>query len=342
MKPIKPFVVLVAILFVVILMIPTLLVIPFSNQEASYALEEGPKSTPKSLSVTTEPTVEVAVYRANLGNTVDVPLEEYVVGVLASEMPATFELEALKAQALAARTYVIRQMLSDQKLGVPEGSNADVTDTTSHQVYKSIEELKSEMKADYEWKIEKLTQAVNETKGQILTYDGVPIDASFFSTSNGFTENSEDYWKNPYPYLKSVPSPWDLNSKELNDQVTIPVAQFEQMLSVKVGNDKEIGKVTARTKTNRIATIEIGGKTFSGREVREKLDLRSTDFTWKRKGDHIIIDTKGYGHGIGMSQYGADGMAKEGKSYKEIVAYYYQGIQVSAAADFLNKITAKK
>ncbi|MCH1625160.1 stage II sporulation protein D [Fredinandcohnia quinoae] len=343
MKPIKPFIVLVAILFVVILMIPTLLVIPFSEEKASGKLEEAPKSNPESLSVSTEPAVEVAVYRANMGNTVDIPLEEYVIGVLASEMPASFELEALKAQALAARTYVVRQMLSEQKVGVPKGTNADVTDTTSHQVYKSKEELKNEMKEDYDWKMEKLIKAVTETKGQILTYDGAPIDASFFSTSNGYTENSEDYWKNPYPYLKSVPSPWDKNSKEFHGQITMSVKDFEQRLGVKIGDSKEIGKIIERTSSNRVATVEIGGKTFSGKEIREKyLDLRSSDFSWERKGDHIIIDTKGYGHGVGMSQYGADGMAKEGKSYKDIVTYYYQGVQISSATDFLNKITAKK
>ncbi|WP_449538041.1 stage II sporulation protein D [Ferdinandcohnia sp. Marseille-Q9671] len=337
MKQIKPIIVLVSALFILILLIPTMLVIPFSGKESSKLAEER-QSNPEPPQIASGPTVEVAVHRVNAQTIENVPLEEYVVGVLAMEMPAKFEMEALKAQALAARTYVVRHMLSDQKIGVPKG--ADVSDTINHQVYKDMEELKSEWKGDYSWKIKKITDAVNATQGQILTYDGAPIDAQFFSTSNGYTENSQDYYKNAYPYLKSVPSPWDVNTEKYLTRIEMTVADFEQKLGVKVGND--IGKVTARTDSNRVATVEVGGKTFTGREVREALGLRSSDFTWERKGDHIVIQTKGYGHGVGMSQYGADGMAKEGKNYKEIVTHYYQGVEVSSAESFLNKLTVKK
>ncbi|MEH7379375.1 stage II sporulation protein D [Bacillus sp. JJ1533] len=339
MKQIKPIIVLVSVLFVLILLIPSMLVIPFSGKD-SVKLAEERQSNPEPPQIASGPTVEVAVHRVSAQKIENVPLEDYVVGVLAQEMPAKFEMEALKAQALAARTYVVRHMLSDQKIGVPDG--ADVSDTTNHQVYKSIEELKAEWKGDYDWKIKKITQAVRETQGQILTYNGAPIDAQFFSTSNGYTENSEDYYSNEYPYLKSVESPWDVKSEKFYDQVQIPVADFEQKLGIKLGNGKDVGNVTARTKSKRVASVEVGGKSFTGREVREKLGLRSTDFSWERKGNNIVIQTKGYGHGVGMSQYGADGMAKEGKNYKEIVAHYYQGVEVSSTENFLNKLTVKK
>ncbi|MFT4416370.1 stage II sporulation protein D [Fredinandcohnia humi] len=341
MKPIKPIIVLVSILFVMIIMIPTMLVIPFSDKEKETGkLAEEQQSNPEPPQIASGPTVEVAVHRASSNNIENVPLEEYVIRVLASEMPGEFELEALKAQALAARTYIVKQMLSDQKLGVPEG--AVVSDTTRHQVYYNREELKKILKDEYDWKIEKITKAVAETQGQILTYNGSPIDALFFSTSNGYTENSQDYYQTEYPYLKSVPSPWDVNTEKFHDQIEMTITEFEQKLGIKVGNSKEIGKVTARTQSNRVATVEVGGKTFTGREIREALKLRSTDFTWERKGSHIVIQTKGYGHGVGMSQFGADGMAKEGKTYKDIVTYYYQGVQVSSADDFINKLTVKK
>lgn len=339
MKQIKPIVVLVSVLFVLILLIPSMLVIPFSNKDTGKLAEEQ-QTNPEPPQIASGPTVEVAVHRVSAQKIENVPLEDYVVGVLAKEMPAEFELEALKAQALAARTYVVKHMLSEQKIGVPKG--ADVSDTTNHQVYKSIEELKSEWKGDYNWKIEKITQAVKETQGQILTYDGAPIDAQFFSTSNGYTENSEDYYKNEYPYLKSVSSPWDVNTEKFLSQVQMPVADFEQKLGIKLGDSKNVGKITARTQSNRVATVEVGGKSFTGREVREKLGLRSSDFTWERKGDLIVIQTKGYGHGVGMSQYGADGMAKEGKNYKEIVKHYYKDIEISSTENFLNKLTVKK
>ncbi|MFS0821368.1 stage II sporulation protein D [Bacillus sp. 1P02SD] len=339
MKQIKPIIVLVSVLFVLILLIPSMLVIPFSDKDAVKLAEER-QSNPEPPQIASGPTVEVAVHRVSAQKIENVPLEDYVVGVLAQEMPANFELEALKAQALAARTYVVRHMLSEEKIGVPDG--ADVSDTTNHQVYKNIEELKAEWKGDYDWKIKKITQAVKETQGQILTYDGAPIDAQFFSTSNGYSENSQDYYSNEYPYLKSVESPWDVNTEKFYDQVQMSVADFEQKLGIKIGSGNDIGKVTARTKSNRVATVEIGGKSFTGREVRETLGLRSTDFTLERQGNHVVIKTKGYGHGVGMSQYGADGMAKEGKNYKEIVAYYYQGVEITSTENFLNKLTVKK
>lgn len=339
MKQFKPIIVLVSVLFVLILLIPSMLVIPFSDKGAGKLAEER-QSNPEPPQIASGPTVEVAVHRVSAQKIENVPLEEYVVGVLAMEMPADFELEALKAQALAARTYVVRQMLSEQKLKVPNG--ADVSDTVSHQVYKNNEELKAQWKGDYDWKIEKIRQAVKETQGQILTFNGEPIDAVFYSTSNGYTEDSENVWKNAVPYLKSVESPWDVNTEKFHSQVNMPVSEFENKLGIKLGNGNNVGKITSRTESNRVASVDVGGKTFTGVQVRDALGLRSSDFTWERKGSHIVIQTKGYGHGVGMSQYGADGMAKEGKSYKDIVTHYYQGVEISSTENFLNKLTVKK
>jgi len=335
----KPIIVLVSVLFVVILVIPTIIVVPFSEKKASGELTEERTTNPETTQIASGPTVDVAVYRSSLDSIENVPLEEYVIGVLSSEMPADFELEALKAQSIAARTYIVKQMLSDENVGTPEG--ATVSDTVMHQVYKNKDELKNLWGKDYSWKMEKITEAVYATQGQILTYDGQPITASFFSTSNGFTENSEDYWQNPIPYLKSVESPWDVNSPKFTSEKSIPVSQFEKSLGIKVGDSKDLGKVT-RTKSNRVEKIVINGKTFSGRDIRTHLDLQSTDFTWKRVGDEIIVTTKGYGHGVGMSQYGANGMAQEGKNYEQILTHYYNGVEIASADSFINKITAAK
>lgn len=338
MKKVKPIALLAAVLFAVTLMIPTLLVLPFMEQTNGKLGEE---IELKELKVdTNQPAVEVAVYRVGQEQIDKLPLEEYIVGVVAAEMPANFELEALKAQALSARTYIVNHLMTEEKIGVPEG--ADVTDTENHQVYKSDAELRELWKKDYQVKVNKIKEAVAATSGQILTYEGSPIYAAFFSTSNGYTENSEDYWSNPTPYLKSVESPWDVNTEKFKGQKVVSVSDFEKLLGVNLPTNSEIGKIIERTKGNRVGKVDINGKVLTGKEIREKLELKSSDFTWERKGDQIVINTKGFGHGVGMSQFGANGMAQAGKTYKEIVQHYYSGVQIDTSTKLLTKITAKK
>ncbi|WP_210364438.1 stage II sporulation protein D [Bacillus sp. REN3] len=338
----KPFIVLGAILFTVTLLIPTMLVLPFMDEKAGGKLGEDlqGETKPAAAAPSADSAVEVAVYRTALSKTEKLPLNEYLIGVVAAEMPAEFELEALKAQALSARTYYVKQMMSPNKVGVPEG--AQLNDTEIHQVFKNKEELKKLWGVDYKWKIKKVAEAVKATDGQVLTYDGAPIDATFFSTSNGFTENSEEYWDNAFPYLRSVESPWDRKSPKFTNKMVVPVSEFESKLGVKLSGSSAIGKVVSRTAGNRVGKIEIGGKVLSGKEVRDKLGLRSSDFSWEARGKNIIISTKGFGHGVGMSQYGANGMATEGKTYKDIVQHYYKGVQISSAENMLTKVTARK
>lgn len=342
MSRIKPLVLLGAILFAIILLIPTLLVLPFTQEKHTLQVNKttAPATVTQQNPTASEPAIEVAVYRSKTKKIANIPLEEYVKGVVASEMPAEFELEALKAQALTARTYIIRQLLGDEPISAPKG--AVVTDTVMHQVYKSPEELRAAWgPANYDWKMARITEAVEATKGQIVTYNNEPITASFFSTSNGYTENSEDYWKNSFPYLRSVESPWDKISPKFKDKVVVSVADFEKKLGVKVTSDK-IGEIVSRTAGNRVAKVKINDKTFDGREIREKLELRSTDFTWKKQGNNVVITTKGYGHGVGMSQYGANGMATEGKSFKDIIIHYYKGTNISSAEPFLKDVLVAK
>ncbi|MGY4688427.1 stage II sporulation protein D [Salibacterium sp. K-3] len=269
----------------------------------------------------------IPVFRSETETVEQTGLEEYVAGVVASEMPAEFEMEALKAQALTARTYAAKQLASPSKIDLPEG--ALVTDTTMHQVYQSEEELKKAWGEDFEWKMDKVEEAVRATEGQVLTYEGKPITAAFFSTSNGYTENAEDYWQNPEPYLQSVESPWDEESPRYKNSIRIPVAEVEQALGISLQNG-DTGTIVSRTESSRVEEMKIGGETFEGREIREKLDLDSTDFTVSRDGSSMIFSTKGWGHGVGMSQYGADGMAAEGKTYDEILKHYYRGVEISS------------
>lgn len=334
MKKIKPIVLLTLLLIAVTLLIPAILVLPFMDGKASGKL--GEDLTKASAIDTTAPSaVNVAVYRLSKNKIENVPLEDYLVGVVAAEMPADFKDEALKAQALTARTYIVKKMMSksDDKIALPKG--AQVTDTTIHQVYYDDDQLRKNWKMDYDWKRKKIVDAVRATRGQILTYNGVAIEASFFSTSNGYTENSEDYWPNSLPYLRSVSSPWDINTKKYTFQKVIAVKDFEAKLGVKLGGSEKIGNITERTAGKRVGKVEFTGKVLTGKEIREKLDLRSSDFQWSRKGNNIIVTTKGFGHGVGMSQYGANGMAEEGKNYQDIVKHYYQGVEITSAENML-------
>ena len=219
-------------------------------------------------------------------------------------------------------------------------------EVTTHRVKKGRvvvgAQLKEKWGKDYEQNYAKVKEAVLSTKGEILTYNEQPISAQFFSTSNGYTENSEDYYKYETPYLKSVASPWDQASPRFTGETRMPVTDFEAKLQVTLPDDGTVGTILSRTETGRVASVNINGKEKSGREVRESLGLDSSDFQWQRQGNEVIIQTKGWGHGVGMSQYGANGMALEGKNYDEIVKYYYQDISIQESEPLLEKHLAKK
>ncbi|MDR7073492.1 stage II sporulation protein D [Fictibacillus barbaricus] len=334
---IKPLLWIIAIFIAVIVLIPAILVLPFSSAPPDWKKESRAKPTEKMLALEIPHSdIVVPVFRSSMDTVENIPLEEYVTGVVASEMPAEFEVEALKAQALTARTYIVKTMYAqskDDSLPV----EAVVSDTVQHQVYKGNEELKKIWGDEYADKLSKVVKAVTETKGQILTYEGQPIQASFFSMSNGFTVDSEDYWKNKYPYLRSVESPWDKKAPKFEQTVQLPVSLVEEKLGVSLSKDGKIGKVVSSTSGKRIGKFAIGKKEFTGKEIREKLELRSTDFQITKKGKQVTITTKGYGHGVGMSQYGANGMAKEGKTYKDILNYYYKGIAIADYKPLIDK-----
>ncbi|WP_164217695.1 stage II sporulation protein D [Virgibacillus sp. YIM 98842] len=316
----------VSALMLIILVIPTLIVVPFGEDQQHEATTVETKAEP-AVELASSP-VSVSVMRHAYDEVENVDLEEYVVRVVASEMPAEFETEALKAQALAARTYIV-----NHKLYTDETDEYDVTDTVMHQVYKDDYELQKQWGSDYDWKINKIKEAVNDTQGEILTYNDAPITPAFFSTSNGYTENSEDYWEDELPYLRSVESRWDEDSPKFRDQKTFSMEQVEEALEIELPNNESFDIEVTRTDSERVDQLVLNGNELSGREVREKLELQSSDFSIKQRDNHLIFTTKGYGHGIGMSQYGANGMAEEGNSYQDIVKYYYKDVEVSTVTD---------
>lgn len=250
------------------------------------------------------------------------PLEEYIVGVLAGEMPVYFELEALKAQAVASRSYVLK------RLEYNKDSEYDVVDSVLNQVYLDDNYLKEAWGKDYVVNINKLRTAVNETIDEYLEYDGEIIDALFFSTSNGYTEDASIVFNLELPYLKSVESKWDAQTSSVfNSKKTISLQEFYEKLGLEYKSELSFN-VLERSDTNRIIKLEINGNMLNATDVYNKLGLRSTDFNLTQVGTNVVIDTKGYGHGVGMSQYGALGMAKEGYNYMQILEYYYSGAEI--------------
>ncbi|WP_066188072.1 MULTISPECIES: stage II sporulation protein D [Gracilibacillus] len=337
-----PSLIFISILFTFMFVIPTVIVLPFAggeesevSKEAEPVVQEEKQANQKLVSP-----FDVRVLRTEEDTVEEIPLEDYVVHVVASEMPADFELEALKAQALAARTYIVRFLTYEQSEDLPD--SADVTDTVDHQVYKNTDELRQIWGSDYHWKIDKIEQAVAATQGTVITYEDQPITPAFFSTSNGYTENSEDYWENELPYLRAVESPWDEDiSPKFLDQQVFTSAELENKLQVSLSNQSDQFQLT-RTDSQRVDQVEIGGQTFSGRDIREQLGLSSNDFTISKKNDHYVFTTKGFGHGVGMSQYGANGMAQEGKTYDDIIAYYYKGTELNTLEQATPTLLVKK
>ena len=254
---------------------------------------------------------------------IKIPLEEYIVGVLAGEMPISFELEALKAQAVASRSYALK------RIEYNKDKEYDVVDSIMNQVYLDNDYLKEAWGINYVKNINKLRTAVNQTLDEYLEHNSNIVDALFFSTSNGYTEDSINVFNFETEYLKSVESPWDKDvSTAFNTEKIINLTEFYKKLNIPYNKNLNI-EILKRSTTNRILLLKINNVEFKGTDVYNKLSLRSTDFEIELLGEKVKIKTKGYGHGVGMSQYGALGMAKVGYTYKEILSHYYTNTKIS-------------
>lgn len=292
---------------ILLIVIPYIIIIICNKEQNKFSLEQSEI---------------VRVKRESTGIIEEIPLEQYIMGVLSGEMPVNFELEALKAQAVAARSYVLKKKEKTAQ------ETYDVVDTVSNQVYLNDQELKEKWGKTYNEKINKIKRAVLETEGEYLTYNGQVIEAFFFSTSVGATENSGEVFQQQLPYLVSVESNWDATvSPVFQVSYNISLADFYTKLNLPYQKVVTI-QITKTTSTGRVKELVINNKTFTGSQIYQTLNLKSTYFTITQTGTNIHIETKGYGHGVGMSQYGALGMAKEGYHYDQILKHYYQGTEI--------------
>lgn len=250
------------------------------------------------------------------------PLEEYIVGVLAGEMPIYFEKEAFKAQAVASRSYAMKRIVYNKD------NEYDVVDSVTNQVFLDNNYLKEAWGFNYTENINKLRSVVNETLDEVIYYEDEIIDAMFFSTSNGYTENVDNIFNFDLPYLKSVDSFWDKDtSSAFKSSVSIKLKDFYEKLGLPYSDTLSV-EILDRSFTNRVLKLKINDVELLAKDVYNKLGLKSYDFTIKKEKNNVIINTCGYGHGVGMSQYGALGMAKEGYNYIEILKYYYTGVTI--------------
>ena len=257
----------------------------------------------------------------NGGEILEMELEEYLVGVVLAEMPVSFEDEALKAQAVVARTYTVRA-----GEGKSKHDDGDICgDSTCCQGY-----LDPVAYGGTEEALTKVRNAVASTSGQVLTYEGKLVEATYFSCSGGTTEDAVAVWGTDVPYLQSVASPGEENAAYYTDSVSFTVQEFASLLGVNLTGKPAswLGDVT-HTVGGGVDTMKIGDLIFRGTELRKLLGLRSTAFTITATDEIITIHTRGYGHRVGMSQYGADAMAAQGSTYGEILTHYYQGTELT-------------
>lgn len=281
--------------------------------------EKAPDAVPKSLTVPVLCDGEQVL---------QMDLEEYICRVVLGEMPATFGAEALKAQAVAARTYTLRCVQD----GTKHTGGAVCTDYKCCQAYREPEEyirsggsLKS---------VEKVFSAVKATAGQVLYYDKELICATYFASSGGITEDAAEVWGQAYPYLVSVPSPGEQDTPYQGTRAVFTPEEFCDRLGVKLKGDPSVWFGRSRkTIGGGVDTIRIGGSLYSGLEIRKRFGLRSTIFTVSVEEGNVVFRTEGYGHRVGLSQYGADAMASAGHSYDEILSHYYGGIRPQTYAE---------
>ncbi len=298
-------------LTIILIAVPSFFMLNY-KQEIDIVKEEKSNKTKENITI--------RVLQTNKNKIIELDLEDYVKGVIAGEMPISFEMEALKAQAVAARTYAVRRINKNKKY--------DVVDTVMNQVYLDDNTLKKRWKDNYDIYMNKINTIIKETEGEYVDYNGTYADTLFFSTSVGNTENSEEIFGNKISYLQSVSSEWDKEVSPVYEEKNIFTREvFCNKLGLKDCSKIYISIIN-QTSTGRIKTIEINNKKFTGTEVAYYLGIRSNYFSIYIENNNVVVSTRGFGHGVGMSQYGAEGMAINGYLYKEILEHYYQGTTI--------------
>ena len=263
----------------------------------------------------------VSVFVVSSDRTVDIKNSDYLLGAVAAEMPASFQTEALKAQAVACHSYMIWLKSN------ADNAEYDITsDPGTHQGYLTDEEMKEKWGDKYEFYKSKISDAVSAVEGEYLTYEGEPALALFHAISPGLTQDSDKVWESPLPYIKSKSAPGDSLSPDFDSSATVACSKIREIFEIdsKV-KDSELIDIFAMSDSSFVSEITLGSKSVSAADISAKLGLKSPYFTAEYKEGNYIFKVKGKGHGLGMSQYSADYMARQGSDYKEILSHFYEG-----------------
>lgn len=279
-----------------------------------FLIPNHPKRKEEYLGIVMDTKKEKEVTIKRKDSTITLPMSEYLVGVVGCEVDATYEIEALKTQAIVARTYALRKI----------NNNDILTDDTTTQCYKDEKQLRDKWGNSYNKYYKRVKEAILDTKDLAIYYDNKLIDAVYHSLSNGYTEDAKEVWGSDIEYLVSVESSWDKKDKHFENVVSKDMDEFLRLLGVKTPNYS----ILSRDKTGRIKEIMVGDKIFSGTEFRKLLGLKSTDIKIDINNNKVNLTTYGYGHGVGLSQEGANYLAKDGYKYDEIIKYYYKGVNI--------------
>ena len=293
--------------------------------------------TESTFSTTEPPNVEnTACYRVlqtATGEITEIPLRDYLIGAVGAEMPASFAPEALKAQVIAAHTYAERQCML--AAGRDELKGADFSDDPAlYQACLTEDEQRERWGTHYDLNHNRIAAAVDAVQGELLYYDDAPIIAAFHAISSGRTESAEHVWGSEIAYLCSVPSDADCSAPDFETSVVLSAEEVREKLlaahtGLTLGSDPALWfGVPEVTEAGTVLRLQAGDGIFTGQELRSILGLRSAAFTAGYADGQFTFTVHGFGHDVGMSQYGANAMAQEGKSYREILAYYYPGAEL--------------
>ncbi len=315
--------------------IPIVFIKPFENREMAYIIENQINNIEEQEEQINNYDYKelntVKLFHTKTGEIEEINLDEYLVNVVSAEMPADYEEEALKAQAIVARTYTM------YKINHKKHDEADICDSSSCcQAWISKEDRLARWEEgvrEDNWN--KIVRAVNNTIGKIITYDGEPINAFFHASSGGTTETPFNVWGGSgYPYLQVVETAGEEGYTQYSSEVSFTKEELVNKLKEKY-SDIEINfddinsvKILEYTESGRVRTVQFGNKKLSGVEARTILNLRSTNFEISKNEENIIFSVKGYGHGVGMSQTGADAMAKQGYNFEDIIKHFYTGVEI--------------
>ncbi|MBQ6118202.1 MAG: stage II sporulation protein D [Clostridia bacterium] len=301
--------------------------IPFCLKNAVPPATEPAPAAPSAPAKEPDADETVRLYRSGSGKTVEMPLRTYLIGVVAAEMPVSFAHDALCAQALASLTYTLYQQRHPKQELAEEAQLSD--DPASYQAYWDEEEMRERWDDDYDENLARICRAVDEVIGYEIVYEDEPVAAAFHAISPGRTESAENVWGADMPYLVSVESEGDSVSAKYRSSLTINAKELKAKLALETEEDPEdwFGEPDY-SEAGTLLSVTVAGQSFTGQELRQLLGLQSAAFTVTCEGDCFTFDVKGYGHGVGMSQYGADYYARQGMTWREIIAHYYPGTTI--------------